>query len=120
MSAFSGDGRFLTITEKGYGKRTAVSEYPKQGRGGSGVINVRIGAKNGPVVNTLHVQDESAVMIVTAQGKLIQLKVDDIRDTQARAAVGVRCIDLDEGDVVTSATLAAGEDVSGDVVGESE
>ncbi len=118
MSAFSGDGRFLTITEGGYGKRTAVTEYPKQGRGGGGVINVKIGAKNGPVVNTLHVQDESAVMIVTAQGKLIQMKVDDIRDTQARAAVGVRCIDLDEGDVVTSATLVAGDD-SGDEVGES-
>ncbi len=113
MSAFAGEGRFLTITERGFGKRTAVDEYPRQGRGGSGVINIKVGSKNGPVVNTCHVRQECAVMLVTAQGKLIQLNVDDIRDTQTRAAVGVKCIDLEEGDHVTSVTLVAGEE-SGD------
>ena len=110
MSAFAGEGHFLTVTEKGFGKRTAVEEYRKQGRGGSGVINIRVGAKNGPVVNTCHVTEVCAVMIITAQGKLIQLNVEGIRNTQTRAAVGVKCIELEEGDVVTSVTLVEGEE----------
>ncbi len=110
MSAFSGPGQFLTVTEKGFGKRTAVEEYRKQGRGGSGVINVKVGAKNGAVVNTCHVQEESSVMLITAQGKLIQLHAEDIRNTQSRAAVGVKCIELEEGDYVASVTVVAAEE----------
>ena len=110
MSALSGDGQFLTVTEKGFGKRTAVDEYPRQGRGGSGVINIRVGEKNGEVVNTCHVQEDAGVMLITAQGKLIKLYVEQIRNTQSRAALGVKCIDLDEGDVVTSVTVVAGEE----------
>jgi len=109
MSAFKGPGQFLTVTEKGFGKRTDVEEYPCQGRGGSGVINVKVGEKNGSVVNTCHVQEDSSVMLITAQGKLIQLNAEDIRNTQSRAAVGVKCIDLDEGDYVASVTVVAGE-----------
>jgi DNA gyrase subunit A len=113
MSAFEGPGQFLTVTEKGFGKRTDVEEYPCQGRGGSGVINIRVGSKNGTVVNTCHVQDDSSVMLITAQGKLIQLYTEDIRNTQTRAAVGVKCIDLEEGDYVTSVTVVAGEESKG-------
>lgn len=110
MSALSGDGQFLTVTERGFGKRTAVEEYPRQGRGGSGVINIRVGEKNGEVVNTCHVREDSCVMLITAQGKLIKLYVEHIRNTQTRAALGVKCIDLDEGDYVASVTVVAGED----------
>jgi len=110
MSAFKEPGQFLTVTEKGFGKRTAVEEYPCQGRGGSGVINVRVGDKNGAVVNTCHVQGDSSVMLITAQGKLIQLYAEDIRNTQSRAAVGVKCIDLEEGDYVASVTVVAAEE----------
>ncbi len=110
MSALVGDGHFLTVTEGGFGKRTAVEEYPRQGRGGSGVINVRVGEKNGMVVNTLHVHEQSSVMLITALGKLIQLRVEDIRDTQTRATVGVKCIELDEGDYVASMACIAGEE----------
>jgi DNA gyrase subunit A len=110
MSALSGDGQFLTVTEKGFGKRTAVGEYPRQGRGGSGVINIRVSEKNGDVVNTCHVQEDACVMLITAQGKLIKLSADKIRNTQSRAAVGVKCIELDEGDAVTSVTVVAGEE----------
>jgi DNA gyrase subunit A len=109
MSAFKGPGQFLTVTEKGFGKRTDVEEYPCQGRGGSGVINLRVGDKNGTVVNTCHVQEDASVMLITAQGKLIQLYTEDIRNTQTRAAVGVKCIDLEEGDCVASVTAVAGE-----------
>ena len=109
MSAFAGDGRFLTVTERGYGKRTAVDEYRLQRRGGSGILNLRVGAKNGLVVNTCHVTDDSSVMLITAQGKLIQLYAEGIRSTQTRAAVGVKCIELEEGDHVTSVTVVAAE-----------
>jgi DNA gyrase subunit A len=110
MSALSGDGQFLTVTERGFGKRTAVEEYPRQGRGGSGVINIRAGDKNGEVVNTCHVREDSCVMLITAQGKLIKLYVEQIRNTQTRAALGVKCIELDEGDYVASVTVVAGEE----------
>ncbi len=113
MSAFKGPGQFLTVTEKGFGKRTDVEEYPCQGRGGSGVINIKVGEKNGTVVNTCHVQEDSSVMLITAQGKLIQLHTEDIRNTQTRAAVGVKCIDLDEGDYVASVTVVAEVEDSG-------
>jgi DNA gyrase subunit A len=110
MSAFKGPGQFLTVTENGFGKRTDVEEYPCQGRGGSGVINIKVGQKNGAVVNTCHVQEVTSVMLITAQGKLIQLNTEDIRNTQTRAAVGVKCIDLDEGDYVASVTVVVGEE----------
>jgi DNA gyrase subunit A len=113
MCVVSGPGQFLTVTERGYGKRTDVDEYPRQGRGGSGVINVKVGPKNGMVVNTCHVMEDSSVMIITAQGKLIQIHAEDIRNTQSRAAVGVKCIDLEEGDYVASVTAVAAVDESG-------
>jgi DNA gyrase subunit A len=119
MSALTGDGQFLTVTEKGFGKRTGVEEYPRHGRGGSGVINIRVGEKNGGVVNTCHVREDTCVMLITAQGKLIKLYVDQIRNTQSRAALGVKCIDLEEGDFVTSVTVVAGEE-SGSEESESE
>ena len=112
MSAFKGPGQFLTITEKGFGKRTDIEEYLCKGRGGSGVINIRVGEKNGLVVNTCHVQDDSSVMLITAQGKLIQLNTEDIRNTQTRAALGVKCIELEEGDYVASVTVIAAEEAS--------
>jgi len=110
MSAFKGPGQFLTVTEKGYGKRTDVDGYPRQGRGGSGVINIKVGDKNGKVINTCHVQDEDSVMLITGNGKLIQLYTDDIHNTQTRAAVGVKCIDLDSEDRVASVTVVEGEE----------
>jgi len=109
MSAFAGEGQFLTVTEGGFGKRTGIEEYPRQGRGGSGVINLKVGEKNGHVVNTLHVQEDSSVMLITAQGKLIRLNAEDIRQTQSRAAVGVKCINLEEGDKVVSVAVVAAE-----------
>ena len=114
MCAFSGDGHFLTVTERGFGKRTSVDEYPRHRRGGSGVINVKVGEKNGTVVNTLYVPEQTSVMLVTAQGKLIQLKVEDIRNTQSRAAVGVKCIELDEGDHVASVAAVAAVESEGE------
>ena len=62
------------------------------------------GMDDAPDCVTCHVQEDTSVMLITAQGQLIQLYVDEIRNTQPRAALGVKCIDLDEGDFVTSVT----------------
>ena len=104
-------GHLLTVTEKGYGKRSEASEYRFQGRGGSGVINIRVTEKNGPVAGIKSVTDMDQLLLITQSGMLIRIKVRDIRET-GRAAQGVKLIDLDEGDrVVAVAKLAEPEDV---------
>src|ERR1700730_6555496 len=102
-------GHLLTVTEKGYGKRSEASEYRFQGRGGSGVINIKVTEKNGPVSGIKSVTDADQLLLITQSGMLIRIKVKDIRET-GRAAQGVRLINLDEGDrVVAVAKLAEPE-----------
>src|SRR5215510_2262651 len=98
----------LTVTEGGFGKRTAVEEYRTQGRGGKGVINVKTTAKNGKVVAIMRVQEDSDVLVMTANGKLIRVRSQDIRSV-GRATQGVRLIHLDDDDKVTAATLVEPE-----------
>ncbi len=106
MDVVEEKGHLLTVTEKGYGKRSEVSEYRFQGRGGSGVINIKVTDKNGPVVGIKSVSDADQLLLITQSGMLIRIKVKDIRET-GRAAQGVRLINLDEGDrVVAVAKLA--------------
>ncbi len=81
----------LSVTENGYGKRSEVTEYRYQGRGGSGVINVKVTDKNGPVVGIKSVTDADQLLLITQSGMLIRIKVKDIRET-GRAAQGVRVI----------------------------
>ena len=94
----------LSVTERGFGKRTDVDEYRTQGRGGKGIINVKTTDKNGKVVSIMRVQEDSDILIMTANGKLIRVSSQDIRAV-GRATQGVRLINLDEDDKVTAATL---------------
>ncbi len=87
------DATILTVTEMGYGKRTALSEYRQQGRGGQGVITIQTSARNGKVVAALSVKDEDEVMMVTANAKIVRLAMRDIR-VIGRNTQGVRLIDL--------------------------
>ena len=96
--------RMLSVSERGYGKQTTISIYRLQSRGGKGVINMKTTDKTGKVVAVFPVEDESEIMIITQQGKLIRLEAGDIRKT-GRSAQGVRLIKTDEGDMVTSASL---------------
>ncbi len=106
MDVVEENGHLLSVTEKGYGKRSEVSEYRYQGRGGSGVINIKVTDKNGPVVGIKSVSDADQLLLITQSGMLIRIKVKDIRET-GRAAQGVRLINLDSGDrVVAVAKLA--------------
>ena len=110
----------LTICENGYGKRTLLSDYRLQSRGGKGVINIRATERNGAVVAARAVTDQDGLMIITAGGKLIRSLVAPIR-TIGRATQGVRLIRLDEGDSVGSVARlvardeaeAPGEEVEG-------
>src|SRR5215813_9889910 len=96
--------RMLSVSEQGYGKQTPISTYRLQSRGGKGVINMKTTEKTGKVVAVFPVDDESEIMIITQQAKLIRLEAGEIRKT-GRSAQGVRLIKTDEGDQVTSASL---------------
>ena len=96
--------RMLSVSEQGYGKQTKIGDYRLQSRGGRGVINMKATEKTGKVVAVFPVEDESEIMIITQQGKLIRLEAGDIRKT-GRSASGVRLIKTDGGDKVTSASL---------------
>jgi len=97
----------LTVTEGGYGKRTPVTEYRIQGRGGKGIISVKTTERNGLAVGFLQVRDGDEIMLMAAQGKVLRCKVDDIREI-GRNTQGVRILDLDgdEDRVVAVARLA--------------
>jgi DNA gyrase subunit A len=106
LCALSADDneRMLSISEQGFGKQTKITDYRFQSRGGKGVINMKTTEKTGKVVAVFPVEDESEVMIITQQGKLIRIEANDIRKT-GRSASGVRLIKTDGGDKVTSASL---------------
>jgi DNA gyrase subunit A len=103
--------RMLSVSEQGYGKQTPITTYRLQARGGKGVINMKTTEKTGKVVAVFPVEDDSEIMIITQQGKLIRLEAGHIRKT-GRSAQGVRLIKTDQDDRVTSASLveAAAED----------
>ncbi len=109
--------RMLSISEQGFGKQTKITDYRFQSRGGKGVINMKTTDKTGRVVAVFPVEDESEIMIITQQGKLIRIEADSIRKT-GRSASGVRLIKTDGGDMVTSASLVepAAEEVGVDEV----
>ncbi len=98
----------LSVTERGFGKRTSVEEYRTQNRGGKGIINVKTTEKNGKVVAIMRVEEGADILVMTANGKLIRVRSQDIRAV-GRATQGVRLINLDDDDKVTAATLIEAE-----------
>jgi DNA gyrase subunit A len=104
-----GEATLLTVTEKGFGKRTAQEEYRTQGRGGKGILTVRVTPRNGDVVSVLQVNEEDEVIIVTAEGKILRLHVKDIR-VSGRNTQGVKLIEAEETRVVGVAILREKEE----------
>ena len=100
------DATFLTCTANGYGKRTRFDEYRAQKRGGRGIIAIRTSERNGEVVGAHAVTEDDALMLITAQGKMIRMAVSDVR-VIGRATQGVRLINLDQGDSLVCATTIA-------------
>jgi DNA gyrase subunit A len=101
-----GTEKILSVSEKGFGKQTQVGSYRLTKRGGIGVINMKTTDKTGKVVAAFPVDEESEIMIITQQAKLIRLGVDKIRET-GRSAQGVTLIKTGDDDLVTSASLLA-------------
>ncbi|MBI5198679.1 MAG: DNA gyrase subunit A [Nitrospirae bacterium] len=97
------DVALLTVTEKGFGKRTPISDYPIQGRSGKGVITIKTTERNGKVIGIAQISDEDEVMMVTAEGKIIRVKVKGI-PIMGRNTQGVKLIEMDPGDKLVSIT----------------
>ena len=97
----------LTITEGGFGKRTPVSEYRLQGRGGKGIISVKTTERNGLAVGFVQVRENDEIMMMSSKGKILRCRVDKIREV-GRNTQGVRVLEMEEADdrVVGVARLA--------------
>ena len=110
-------GTLLTVTERGYGKRTAAEEYRVQSRGGVGIMNIRASDRNGQVVGVVCVEQADELMLVTQQGKILRMDAGGVRSISRRTQ-GVRFIEIDDADSVVSIARLVEE--NGDADGEPE
>jgi DNA gyrase subunit A len=109
----------LTVAEGGYGKRTEAGEYRLQSRGGKGIITMKTTDKTGRVIGVQQVTEDDQLMLVTNGGKIIRLRIKDIR-VIGRNTQGVRLIDLEEGERVVSLARVVEKDEEGENGGEGE
>ena len=93
------EGYILTATENGYGKRTAISEYPCKGRGGQGVISIQSSERNGAVVGATLVTDDDDLMLISNAGTLVRTPAAEV-STMSRNTQGVRLIKLSKGELL--------------------
>jgi DNA gyrase subunit A len=98
------EGLVLSISDNGYGKRTRVADYRLTNRGGKGVINMKTTTKTGNVVAVLSVREDSDLMIVSQNGKMIRIESGTIRQA-GRSTQGVKLVTLEEGDKVAAASV---------------
>ncbi len=106
----SKDDFLVGITENGYGKKTTMTEFRKQKRGGSGLIAIKTGNRNGNVVAVLKVKENNDIILITSSGRIIRIKASNLRSI-GRNTMGVRLIGLSEGEKVSNAiaVLASNE-----------
>lgn len=114
-SVTSENSEVLTATEQGLGKRTSVSEYRKQTRGGKGVINIKVNEKTGIVIGMKVITPGQEIMMITAAGIIIRIDVEGISQF-GRNAQGVKLMTLNDDDKVVS--LAAVQQAEDDVTEE--
>ena len=113
MEVVTDEGTLLTVCERGYGKRTPVSEYRQQTRGGIGLKNVQTSDRNGPVIGLACVTDRDQLLLVTEQGQVIRTPAKDLRPI-GRDTQGVRLMDLADNDRLVSIATLTEPDVAGD------
>ncbi len=101
----SKDDFLVGITENGYGKKTTMTEFRKQNRGGSGLIAIKTGNRNGNVVAVLKVKENNDIILITSSGRIIRIKASNLRSI-GRNTMGVRLIGLSEGEKVSNAIAA--------------
>ena len=109
MEILSPGAKILTVTERGYGKRTPLDDYRLQRRGGQGIITIRTSERNGPVVSVAQVVDDDEVMLITDGGKVLRARVSGI-STMGRATQGVRIMNLGPGEKLVSMARLAESD----------
>ena len=110
MEVLTPGATILTVTEKGYGKRTPLDDYRVQNRGGQGIITIKTTDRNGPVVGVAQVVDEDQLMLITNGGKVLRCAATGI-SVMGRNTQGVRIMDLGEGETLVSiARLAEGDE----------
>jgi DNA gyrase subunit A len=108
MATFGADdkGDVLVVAQHGFGKRTPVSEFRVQGRGGSGVTLMKVTTRTGNVAGMRHVDGTEDILVVTAQGMLIRMRTSEVRRI-GRVTQGVKLIVLEGGDEVVSVARLA-------------
>ncbi len=94
-----GDGDILTASERGYGKRTSLEEYPKKGRGTQGVIALQTTARNGKLVGAIQLSDQHEVLLISDGGTLVRTRASEISQV-GRNTQGVTLIRLGEGETL--------------------
>lgn len=99
----------LTVCENGFGKRTSFDEYRLQGRGGQGIINIKVNERNGKVVGLKVVRDEDELMMITSGGMVIRTPISQIR-TIGRNTQGVKLISFKEGDKLVAVASVVAEE----------
>ncbi len=117
MEVLAAEGDLLTVSENGYGKRTLVSEYRRQSRGGLGIINLKVSDKTGPVVGVRQVRPEDGMVLITQAGKLIRSNVDGV-SLIGRATQGVKVMDIDSKDRVVAMAKVVDRDEDKDEDGD--
>ncbi len=98
------EGLILSISEHGYGKRTPLEDYRLTARGRKGVINMKTTPKVGKVIAVLSVKENTDIMIITKDGKMIRIESGEIRQA-GRSTQGVRLVRMEEGDMVAAASV---------------
>jgi len=113
MEIVEEEGLILSISENGFGKRTKLTDYRLQSRGGKGVINMKTSTRNGKVVGILSVKEDTDLMIVTKNGKIIRLESAEIRQA-GRSTQGVRLVRMEDDDQVAAASVIPDAAENGD------
>ena len=103
------EASILSVTENGYGKKTAIDEYPLQGRGGKGVITIKTSARNGKMLGVQQITEQDDVMLITDKGKIIRLRGSEI-SVIGRNTQGVKLIGLEPGEKVMALARLAEKD----------
>jgi DNA gyrase subunit A len=106
---FEDSGEFFIITENGYSKKTAFSEFKLQKRGGSGARALKVSAKTGPIVSSVVISPEESIFILSTNGTLIKLSSDNL-SSYKRNAQGTKTINLRDGDTVKTVERVSEEE----------
>ncbi len=119
METLGEEGEILSVAENAIGKRTAVKEYRRQGRGGKGIINLKVSKKTGEVLGAKHVTPQDGLMLITQGGQIIRINVDGVR-LSGRSTQGVKLMDLEAGDRLVAVAKVAERSEEGEEVGGPE